>query len=86
MLQNGPTTAAAGCLIGCARVSTENRGTDRQRDELLAAGCATVRKERLRCRPQPAGAGASPVRCPACETLLVVRLDRLRVRSAICSL
>ena len=38
-------TAAAGHLIGYARVSTEDQGTDPQTDELRAAGCATVREE-----------------------------------------
>ena len=38
-------TAAAGRLIGYARVSTEEQGTDPQRDELRAAGCATILEE-----------------------------------------
>src|SRR3954454_4355224 len=36
---------AVGRLIGCARVSTEDQGTDPQTDELRAAGCATIREE-----------------------------------------
>jgi hypothetical protein len=37
-----PKTPAAGRLIGYARVSTEEQGTDPQCDELRAAGCAAV--------------------------------------------
>src|SRR5580658_2090941 len=36
---------APGRLVGYARVSTEEQGTDPQRDELLAAGCATILEE-----------------------------------------
>jgi hypothetical protein len=39
-------TAAAGRLIGYARVSTEEQGTDPQTDELRAARCTTVHEER----------------------------------------
>jgi hypothetical protein len=45
----------AGGLIGCARVSTEEQGTDPQLDELRAAGCATILQEHVRRFPQPAG-------------------------------
>ena len=38
-------TSAAGRLIGYARVSTEEQGTDPQRDELQAAGCITILEE-----------------------------------------
>ena len=38
-------TAAAGSLIGYARVSTDEQGTDPQLDELRAAGCATILEE-----------------------------------------
>src|SRR3954451_6791064 len=37
--------AATGRLIGYARVSTEDQGTDPQTDELRAAGCTIVREE-----------------------------------------
>src|ERR1700693_372942 len=71
-------TAVAGRLIGYARVSTEEQGTDPQCDELRAAGCATVLEEH--------GSGADRSRpvlarllrdIAAGETLAVVRLDRL---------
>jgi Resolvase, N terminal domain len=38
-------TAAPGRLIGYARVSTEEQGTDPQCDEVRAAGCAIVLEE-----------------------------------------
>jgi len=38
-------TAAPGRLIGYARVSTEEQGTDPQVDELRAAGCASILEE-----------------------------------------
>ena len=40
-----PKAAPPGRLIGYARVSTEEQGTDPQLDELRAAGCATVLEE-----------------------------------------
>jgi DNA invertase Pin-like site-specific DNA recombinase len=65
-------------LIGYARVSTEEQGTDPQLDELRAAGCTTILEEHasgaVRSRPvltrllREIGRG---------ETLVVVRLDRL---------
>ena len=71
-------TAAAGRLIGYARVSTDEQGTDSQRDELGAAGCSTILEEHA------SGADRSrPVLArllhdiAAGETLVVVRLDRL---------
>src|SRR5215212_9548578 len=70
--------AAAGRLIGYARVSTEDQGTDPQTDELRAAGCTMLREEHA------SGADRSrPVLVrllrgiAAGETLVVVRLDRL---------
>ena len=70
--------AAPGRLIGYARVSTEEQGTDPQRDELHAAGCDTIIEEHA------SGAGRTrPVLARLLrdirpgETLVVVRLDRL---------
>jgi Resolvase, N terminal domain len=45
MPPKGQKTAAAGRLIGYARVSTDEQGTDSQRDELGAAGCSTILEE-----------------------------------------
>src|ERR1700733_4844204 len=71
-------TAAPARLIGYARVSTDEQGTDPQRDELLAAGCATILEEHAsgadRSRPVLA---RLPRDIRAGETLVVVRLDRL---------
>jgi DNA invertase Pin-like site-specific DNA recombinase len=65
-------------LIGYARVSTEDQITDRQLDELRAAGCAEVFEEHAsggnRDRPVLAQALA---RVRAGDTLVVVSLDRL---------
>jgi DNA invertase Pin-like site-specific DNA recombinase len=48
--------AAAGRLIGYARVSTEEQGTDPQTDELRTAGCTAIREEHAsgadRSRPE----------------------------------
>ena len=78
MQQNAPKTAVAGRLIGYARVSTEDQGTDPQRDELLAGGCATVHEEHASGadRSRPVLAQLLRDIRPG-ETLLVVRLDRL---------
>jgi DNA invertase Pin-like site-specific DNA recombinase len=70
--------AAAGRLVGYARVSTEEQGTNPQLDELRAAGCVTVLEEHAsgadRSRPV-LGRLLREIR--AGETLVVVRLDRL---------
>jgi DNA invertase Pin-like site-specific DNA recombinase len=67
-----------GRLVGYARVSTDEQGTDPQLDELRAAGCAAILEEHA------SGADRSrPVLVRllrdirAGETLVVVRLDRL---------
>src|SRR5271157_5409588 len=71
-------TATPGRLIGYARVSTDDQGTDPQRDELRDAGCDMVLEEHA--------SGADPARPVLArllrdirpgETLVVVRLDRL---------
>ena len=71
-------SADKGRLVGYARVSTEEQGTDPQVDELRAAGCETVREEHAsgadRARPVLAQL-LRDIR-PG-ETLVVVRLDRL---------
>lgn len=78
MRQHSQKTDAAGRLIGYARVSTEDQGTDPQLDELRAAGCTTILEEHAsgadRSRPVLAGL-LRDIRSG--ETLVVVRLDRL---------
>jgi len=78
MKEKSRSNAAPRRLIGYARVSTEDQGTDPQRDELRAAGCVSVLEEHA--------SGANPSRpvlarllhdIRADETLVVVRLDRL---------
>src|SRR5271157_1502638 len=71
-------TATPGRLIGYARVSTEEQGTDPQLDELRAAGCQTVREEHASGadRIRPVLARLLRDMAPG-ETLVVVRLDRL---------
>jgi Resolvase, N terminal domain len=49
-----PKNATPGRLVGYARVSTEEQGTDPQLDELRAAGCATISKS---MPPAPIAAG-----------------------------
>ncbi len=73
-----PKTAAPSHLIGYARVSTDEQGTDPQLDELRAAGCATVREEHASGadRNRPVLARLLRDISPG-ETLVVVRLDRL---------
>ena len=65
-------------LIGYARVSTEDQGTDPQLDELRAAGCANVHEEHASGadRSRPVLARLLRDIQPG-ETLVVVRLDRL---------
>ena len=67
-----------GRLIGYARVSTEEQGTDPQLDELRAAGCATMLEEHASGadRSRPVLARLLREIRPG-ETLVVVRLDRL---------
>src|SRR5947209_131312 len=70
--------AAAGRLIGYARVATEEQGTDPQTDELRAAGCATIREEHASGADRSRPVLARLLRdIAAGETLVVVRLDRL---------
>ena len=70
--------AAAGRLIGYARVSTEEQGTDPQADELRAAGCATILEEHASGADRSRPVLARLLRdIAAGETLVVVRLDRL---------
>jgi DNA invertase Pin-like site-specific DNA recombinase len=74
----GPFWTVTSRLIGYARISTEEQGTDPQLDERHAAGCDAVCAEHAsgadRTRPVPARllSEISPG-----ETLVVVRLDRL---------
>ena len=78
MPHNSPKTPAPGRLIGYARVSTEDQGTDPQCDELRAAGCASVLEEHASGtnRGRPVLARLLRDIRPG-ETLVVVRLDRL---------
>jgi len=77
-MQEKSRNTAPGRLLGYARVSTEDQGTDPQSDELRAAGCVSVFEEHA--------SGADPSRPVLArllcdirpgETLVVVRLDRL---------
>jgi len=68
----------AGRLIGYARVSTEEQGTDPQVDELRAAGCASILEEHASGADRTRPVLARLLRdIAAGETLAVVRLDRL---------
>ena len=69
---------AGACLVGYARVSTEDQGTDPQLDELRAAGCAILHEEHASGadRTRPVLARVLRDIRPG-ETLVVVRLDRL---------
>jgi DNA invertase Pin-like site-specific DNA recombinase len=70
--------APKGRLVGYARVSTEEQGTDPQLDELREAGCVAVHEEYASGvdRGRPVLAGLLREIRPG-ETLVVVRLDRL---------
>ena len=72
------STNGSGRLIGYARVSTDDQGTDPQLDELRAAGCITVHEEHASGadRSRPVLARLLRDIRPG-ETLVVVRLDRL---------
>jgi DNA invertase Pin-like site-specific DNA recombinase len=70
--------AAEGRLIGYARVSTEEQGTDPQCDELRDAGCASVLEEHASGADRSRPVLARLLRdIAAGEPLVVVRLDRL---------
>jgi DNA invertase Pin-like site-specific DNA recombinase len=71
-------TPLASRLIGYARVSTDDQGTDAQRDELHAAGCASILEEHASGadRTRPVLARLLRDIHPG-DTLVVVRLDRL---------
>jgi DNA invertase Pin-like site-specific DNA recombinase len=78
MQANTRKTAALSRLIGYARVSTEEQGTDPQLDELRAAGCESVREEHASGADRTRPVLAHLLReIRAGETLVVVRLDRL---------
>jgi DNA invertase Pin-like site-specific DNA recombinase len=65
-------------LIGYARVSTEEQGTDPQCDELRAAGCDSILEEHASGADRTRPVLARLLRdIQAGETLVVVRLDRL---------
>ncbi len=74
----GGKTGSSGRLVGYARVSTEEQGTDPQLDELRAAGCGTILEEHASGadRSRPVLARLLREIRPG-ETLIVVRLDRL---------
>ena len=65
-------------LVGYARVSTDDQGTDAQEDELRAAGCDVIYREHargnVRARPELARLLAQ---IQPGDVLIVVRLDRL---------
>ena len=70
--------AVPGRLLGYARVSTEEQGTDPQRDELRAAGCHAILEEHASGADRSRPVLARLLRdIRAGETLVVVRLDRL---------
>ena len=73
-----PDSAAKCRLIGYARVSTEEQGTDPQLDELRDAGCVAIHQEHASGADRSRPVLARLLREIASgETLVVVRLDRL---------
>jgi DNA invertase Pin-like site-specific DNA recombinase len=69
---------SVGRLIGYARVSTEDQGTDPQLDELRAAGCSAIFEEHASGADSGRPVLARLLRdLRRGETLVVVRLDRL---------
>jgi hypothetical protein len=78
MQANSRKPAAPSRLIGYARVSTEEQGTDPQLDELRAAGCGVVHEEHASGADRTRPVLARLLReIRSGETLVVVRLDRL---------
>src|SRR6202020_1210226 len=70
--------AAAGRLIGYARVSTEEQGTDPQPDDQHDADCTAIREEHASGADRSRPVLARLLRdITAGDTLVVVRLDRL---------
>ena len=68
----------SGRLLGYARVSTEEQGTDPQRDELRAAGCIAIVEEHASGADRSRPVLARLLRdIQPDDTLVVVRLDRL---------
>ena len=71
-------TPLPGRLIGYARVSTDDQGTDPQRDELHAAGCHEILEEHASGADRTRPVLARLLRdIRQGDTLVVVRLDRL---------
>ena len=78
MARMARTPAPAGRWIGYARVSTDDQGTNPQRDELRAAGCTAIREEHASGADRDRPVLAHLLRdIRAGDTLVVVRLDRL---------
>src|ERR1700758_1355416 len=78
MLSKAHKHAAASDLVGYARVSTEEQGTDPQLDELRAAGCTSILEEHASGADRSRPVLARLLRdIRAGETLVVGRLDRL---------
>lgn len=77
-LPRSSRSGVSGRLLGYARVSTEEQGTDPQLDELRAAGCTAILEEHASGadRSRPVLARLLRDIRPG-ETLVVVRLDRL---------